>query len=173
MIYWGWGMASGKAAEVQAAARALFEGAPADLELISQLSGKTVAHFARIAKRDGWRSREIGPDSLAALENRLAALATGMVDEMERLGFSALSGQYDKQRIDALSALLKIVERLDEFVRGSWHSGHSAEKEKKDDAELATALALVDARIVELACELAAAMGGKPSLAGDGGANTA
>jgi len=169
-------MASGKAAEVVAAARALFEGAPADLELISQLSGKTVAHFARIAKRDGWRSREIGPDSLAMLENRLAALATGMVDEMEKLGFSALSGHYDKQRIDALNALLKIIERLDEFVRGSWHagrSGHSAEKEKKDDAELATALALVDARIVELACELAAAMGGKPSFAGDGGTNTA
>lgn len=162
-------MTSGKAASVLAAARALMEGAPVDFDLIAQVSGKTVTYFERIAKRDGWQSRDINPDTTEALEERLSILMTGMVDEMEKLGFSALTGHYDKQRIDALNALLKIVERLTGIVSGSWHS---AEKEKKDDAELATALALVDARIVELACELAATMGGETSLGGNSVADT-
>lgn len=152
------------------AARSLIEGAPADFELLGLLSGRTGSYFERVAKREGWKVRETSPESLAALKTRLSALITGMVDEIEKLGFSALGGQYDKPRLDALTALLKIVERLDGVVRGTWYS---VEKEKEDDEELATALALVDARIIELACEFAATMGGEASDGGGGRAGFA
>ena len=163
-------MTSGKAGGVMLAARSLMEGAPPDFELLALLSGRSVSYFERIAKKEGWKVRETSQESLAALETRLSALITGMVDEIEKLGFSALGGQYDKQRLDTLTALLKIVERLDGVVRGTWYS---VEKEKKDDEELATALALVDARIIELACELAATMGGEVSDGGGGGTRPA
>ena len=163
-------MASGKAGAVIMAARSLMEGAPADFELLALLSGRTVSYFERIAGREGWKIRETSQESLVAFKTRLSVLITGMVDEIEKLGFSALGGQYDKPRLEALTALLKIVERLDGVVRGTWYS---VEKEKKDDEELATALALVDARIVELACELAASMGGEASDGGGGGTRPA
>lgn len=163
-------MAGRKAGAVIMAARSLMEGAPADFELLALMTGRTAGYFERIAKRDGWRIRESSLESQASLQRRLAALITSMVEEIERLGFSALGGQYDKPRLDALTALLKIVERLDGAVRGPWYS---VEKEQEDNEALATALALVDARIVELARELAATMGGETHDAGGGGARPA
>lgn len=162
-------MALGEAAAVKAAARALMEGAPPSFFMISQLSGRTAGYFEKIAAREGWRlpdTKDAGEKD-GSLEERLEALASGMVREMEQLSLSALDGQYDKQRIDALGSMLKIVERLEDMVRTT---RHSAEKETRTDAELAAALALVDARIIELAYELASTMGEKEALEGDGSA---
>jgi hypothetical protein len=160
-------MAFGEATSVRAAARALMEGTPPSFFMISQLSGRTEGYFEKIAVREGWRLRDCVADGVenGSLEERLTTLASGMVREMEQLSLAALAGQYDKQRIDALGSMLKIVERLEDMMRTT---RHSAEKETRTDAELAAALALVDARILELACELANTVGGKEFFAGDG-----
>src|SRR5690606_41879889 len=117
-------MALGEAAAVKAAARALMEGAPPSFFMISQLSGRTEGHFEKIAAREGWRlpDSEIADEKDGSLEERLEALASGMVRERERLSLSALAGQYDKQRLDAPRSLLQIVARLAHMVRPTRHS---------------------------------------------------
>ncbi|GAA4521968.1 hypothetical protein GCM10023174_01430 [Chelativorans composti] len=159
-------MASGKAAGMLLAARSLMEGAPPDFGLISLLTGRSVAYLEQVARKEGWKVREVAAESRSGLEERLAALARRLMEEMEKLAFEALAGQYDKQRIDTLGTLLKLAERLEAIIRGS---GYSAQKEQEDNAELAAALALVDARIVELACELAASLGCQTSFCADRG----
>lgn len=95
-------MASGKAAGMLLAARSLMEGAPPDFGLISLLTGRSVAYLEQVARKEGWKVREVAAESRSGLEERLAALARRLVEEMEKLAFEALAGQYDKQRIDTL-----------------------------------------------------------------------
>lgn len=162
-------LASGNATVVLSAVRALMEGAPVSLELVARVSGKSVRYLTSIAERENWNMPQLARQEEVLLEHRLMILADRMIREMEDIGLSGIAEQYDKQRIDALSSMLKIVEKLDAVVFGQ---RHSAEKEIKNDAELAAALALVDARIMELACELAATMGGEEYLASVGVTNT-
>ena len=137
-------------------------------EVLAQISGRTEAYLARLARKEGWREPasafEADPE---AFEGRLVALSDRLVGDLEAASAEGrAAGAYDKGRIDALSAMLKMVEKLGEMARVP---ERAAEKQKKSDAELAAALSLIDARIVELASELAACMGrGEPE--GEGGA---
>jgi len=140
--------------------RSLFEGAPASFELLARVSGRTEAYIARLARKEGWREPASALESdPEALEGRLMALSDRLVSDLEAASTEGrAAGAYDKGRIDALSAMLKMVEKLGEMARVP---ERAAEKQKKNDAQLAAALSLIDARIVELACELAASMGRK------------
>ncbi|MFC6487537.1 hypothetical protein [Nitratireductor sp. GCM10026969] len=149
----------GSAAGVLTPVRALYEGAPASLDLLARISGRTEAYLERRAREEGWRApEEFSLSDPEALERRLMALSDRLVGDLEAASAEGrAAGGYDKARIDALSAMLRMVEKLGEMTRVP---ERAAEKKKKNDAELAAALALIDARIVELACELAASLGG-------------
>lgn len=154
------------AAAALRAVRALYEGAPADLALLARACGRSRAYLERVAKTEGWLRPALDGDS-EALERRLLALSDRLVADLEAASAEGrAAGSYDKGRIDALSAMLRMVEKVGEMARVP---ERAAEKQKKSDEELAAAYALIDARIVELACELAAAMGGGTADAGPGG----
>ncbi|WP_028033337.1 hypothetical protein [Chelativorans sp. J32] len=159
-------MRRGSAATVLQAARALFEGAPPSLELLARATGRQEAYLARIAGKEGWREAPAASqEDPETLERRLVALSDQLVGDLEAAGAEGrASGTYDKARIDALSTMLRMVEKLGEMTR---LPERAAEKQKRSDAELAAALALVDARILELACELAGTMGGGQAERGD------
>lgn len=150
------------AAGVLKAARALYEGAPASLEMLARVSGRTQGYLDRVAQKECWRvSDERSVLDHDTLETRLVALSDRLVSDLETASEEGrIAGSYDKGRIDALSSMLRMVEKLGDMTR---LPERAAEKKKKSDAELAAALALIDARIVELACELAGALGsGEP-----------
>lgn len=160
------------AAVVNEATRELFEGAPATLERLGRATGRSTDFLARKAKREGWRAPEdsasLDPEEL---ETRLMALSDTLVGDLEAASSEGrATGAYDKGKVDALSAMLRMVEKLGEMTRVP---ERSAEKQKRNDAELAAAFALIDARIVELACELAASLGGRDPEPGGGGAAAA
>ncbi len=147
-------------------------------EDLAELTGRSAKHWLNVARVEGWRMANAErPDEKApeppaetdpeALETRLLALSDELVSELEvAVGEGRASGSYDKGRIDALSAMLRMVEKIGEMTRVP---ERAAERQKKSDEELAATLALIDARIVELACELAATMGcGEPDPT-DGG----
>ena len=157
-------MAHVPAAVVRRAARAVFEGAPVTFALLARLTGRTAGHFRQVAREEGWRAPS--DTDAQGLERRLLALSDRLVQDLEAASAEAsATGCYDKQKIDALSATLRMVEKLGEMARVP---ERAADNQKKSDEELAEALALIDARIVELACELAASMGGGEADAGPG-----
>ncbi len=154
------------------------EGGRLTFALLADLTGRSENHWRGVARAEGWRIAEAGgsdekaPEPPAetdpeALETRLVALSDELVSELEAaVGEGRASGSYDKGRIDALSAMLRMVEKIGEMTRVP---ERAAERQKKSDEELAAALALIDARIVELACELAATMGCGEADPADGG----
>ncbi|WP_173931129.1 hypothetical protein [Chelativorans sp. Marseille-P2723] len=147
---------SSAAAKLQAA-RALLEGAPVSIDLLAQLMGRSEKYLKERALREGWRDAGSSAAEPEALEKRLVVLSDQLVGDLEAAGAEGRStGSYDKSRIDALSVMLRMVEKLSEMIRVP---ERAAEKQKRSDAELAAALALIDARIVEIACELAASLG--------------
>ncbi|MCT7373435.1 hypothetical protein [Chelativorans salis] len=166
---------------VRRRARKVMESGRVTPDDLADLTGRSVKHWLDVARVEGWRmaNAERPPDEKApespaetdpeALEKRLVALSDELVSELEAaVGEGRASGTYDKGRIDALSAMLRMVEKIGEMTRVP---ERAAERQKKSDEELAAALALVDARIVELACELAATMGGgevEPTDSGEG-----
>jgi len=163
-------MRYGSAATARRAQRALFEGAPVSLGLLAQACRLSETHLATLARREGWRKADEAPqEDTEALERRLVVLSDQLVSDLEAAGAEGrAAGAYDKHRIDALSTMLRMVEKLGEMTR---LPERAAEKQKKSDAELAAALSLIDARIVELACELAATMGGEDAERGSGATN--
>jgi hypothetical protein len=143
------------------AVRELLEGAPATLDLLSRACGRSRRSLTRAAEKAGWSGDLDGVMDPEALDQRLAALSSRLVRAIEAAVAEAqATGIYDKGRIDGLSAMLRIAEKLGEMNR---LPERAAEKQKRSDADLAAALALIDARIVELACELAASLGGGQS----------
>jgi len=146
------------AAAATRAMRALLEGEPASFALVAEAAGRTEKYLRRLAKKEGWRvvDAETSPEMM---ERRRVALSDCLMEELEaEFAHGRAAGKYDKNRIDALSSMLRMIEKLGEMVPVP---GRAAQEQNKSDAELAAALTLIDARIVELACELAAAMGGE------------
>lgn len=145
------------AAAATKAMRALLEGEPASFALVAEAAGRTEKYLRQLAKKEGWRvvNAEANP---MMMERRRVTLSDSLLGEMEaEFTQGRASGKYDKSRIDALSSMLRMIEKLGGMVRVP---ERAAQEQNRSDAELAAALALIDARIMELACELAAALGG-------------
>lgn len=138
------------------ALRALFEGAPVNFDLLARASGRSIRGVRAQAKREGWDATAAGGDP-EVLERRLAVLSNRLVGELEEISAegSRADGRYDKARIDALSAMLRMVEKIGETARVS---ERAAEKQNRTDEEMAAALRHINDRIIELARELAAQM---------------
>ena len=164
-------------ARVHRSAREAMESGRMTLEILADLTGRSVKHWREVARVERWRIPDAegdgGTDAAQpsgtdpqALEERLVALSDELVSELETaVGMGRASGTYDKGTIDTLSAMLRMVEKLSEMAHVP---ERAAERQNRSDAELAAALALINARIVELACELAASLTGAGPEGGDG-----
>ncbi|MCR4265343.1 hypothetical protein [Nitratireductor sp. ZSWI3] len=155
-----------------AALRALFEGAPATLELLAQATRRSPAALRKIAAAGAWRAPETAV-SAAAMERRLLLLSDRLVGELERASAEGeRTGIYDKARIDALSSMLRMIERIGETTRGP---ERASEEQTRSDEEMAAALERIDTRILglarDLARQLAAEMGAAQPAAEPGGAD--
>jgi hypothetical protein len=129
------------------AMRTAFEGARITPILLAAISGRTPATVERRAAREGW----IAPPKAGTLEQRqhkIALMLDEMVADVEALKKDRRTGRHDKTRIDALSAKMRMLEKLSEINESRQAR---QEEEEKTDAEIAAILGRVDERIVELA----------------------
>lgn len=135
-----------------AALRALYEGAPATFDMLALAAGRSEARLRATADREGWRTPE--PAAHAAdPEARLSLLSDRVIGELEKVSREGEeTGAYDKVRLDALAAMLRMVEKIGEMGRGPQSA---REEQMRSDEEMAAALARIDARILELAEDLA------------------
>lgn len=136
------------------ALRALAEGARPTLALLADVTGLSVRSLIVEARREGWAlDKEPGQDVAA----RLRALTGGMLDRMEALRIAALQegGRIDKQEIEAMLALIRGVEKIEEIMRPQEAAKNN---QVKKDEDLADTLDRINERIVQLAKEIAAEM---------------
>lgn len=132
--------------------RALYEGAPATLDVLALAARRSEARLRAIAKKEAWRAPDLAA-SAADLEKRLTLLSDRLIGELEKASREGEQmGAYDKARLDALSAMLRMVEKIGETARGPQSA---REEQTRSDEEMAAALERIDARIFELAEDLA------------------
>ncbi len=124
------------------AARRLFEGEAASVELLATLTGLKARSLHEKARKEGWRARR-GRDNAQA---RLRPLLDRLTRQAEALG----TGEAGPRAAEfaALPALLKTIQLLADMTGGA---DDRAERIKENDERLATILGRVDDRIVELA----------------------
>ncbi|QDZ01110.1 hypothetical protein FQ775_12385 [Nitratireductor mangrovi] len=135
----------------RAAARAAYEDGSATLEAIADITGWSLRLLAARAAREGWRA----PVDRAAAHSleRLQAELSRWIGLVEALGRAAEAGTIDKAQIDAVASAIRAIEKASDLVRASM-----TEKQQDNDVEKAVILEHVNARIVELAKEFAAAI---------------
>src|SRR5690606_28952278 len=141
--------------------RALCEGQAPTLDLLAAAARRTPHALALKARREGWRMNEAvlhGVEASGeAARARLTALAVSLVGDMEDLVREAAEGgPLDKSRVEAVSLLIRTLEKLGEITRGE---GGAKENQTRNDAELAKLLQRIDERIVELAHAYAEGLG--------------
>ena len=148
----------------QRALRMLAEGAKPTLELLADASSLSLKTLRADAEREGWRlDREPDLDILG----RVRAIATGLLDKVEALQVASLEEgkKIDKQEIDAMLAMIRGVEKIDEIMRPG---AAGREDQIKNDEDIADTLDRINERIVQLATEIAAEMVAR-ATGGDGG----
>lgn len=131
--------------------RELAEGAepsPERLAVVSRLKPETIRERALV---EGWDTS--GPGTAAEMAERIARLMHKLMRELDAAEAAAGEGTLDKARMDALTARMRMLERLTEINEG--RQGEQ-EEQARTDAEIAEILGRIDARIVELATEFAA-----------------
>lgn len=137
------------------AQRALYEGAEPSFELIAAVSGHKPRTVALRARREGWQA----PASGAALEARITRLTNRLMRELDEMEGAAeeAGGGIDKERLDLLTARMRVLEKL-----AAINQGRQADQEEQEqtDADIADVLARIDQRIGELARQLAAEYAG-------------
>ena len=136
------------------AVRLLAERATPTLELLADASGRSLRTLRADAEREGWQlDREPEPDILA----RVRAIAAGLLGKVEALQAASLEEgkKIDKQEIDAMFAMIRGVEKIDEIMRSD---EAARENQIKTDEDIADTLDRVNERIVQLAMEIAAGM---------------
>lgn len=148
------------------ALRALAEGAMPTLELLADASGRSMRTLRRVAKLEGWQFG--GAPEQDAME-RVRSLAAGLLDKMEAVQTAVLrhGGRIDKREIEAILALIRGVEKIDEIMRAT---EAAAESRISKDEDIAATLDRINQRIVTLAMEMAAGMAARG--AGPGGGAT-
>lgn len=141
-----------------AAMRALAEGAEPTLDVLADLTGRSLDRLRERAKKEGWALRGHVGDDVA---ERVRALALALLEKVEALVASEEGGHISRAEIDGLIAMIRGLEKIGEIMRPQ---NAARESQTGQDEDLAALLARIDARIVELARELAAQM-----AAGDAG----
>lgn len=122
--------------------------------------------------RDAWAGRDLAASEAAfatsvqdadllqgeTTEEAVSGLKTFITRWLQQMVATARqSGRApDKASIDTLSAMQRMVEKIGETTRAE---EHAKDNKKITDEDVAAALARIDGRIFELACELAARMG--------------
>lgn len=129
------------------AIRALFEDGAAR-ELLAAAAGLSVTSIARRAAAEGWSGPSEAPGA-AERECRLARIRDVAMAQAEAIAADMEAGAaIDKARPEALSALLRMLDRIGEITR----LGESAKDNQTErDADMADVLGRIDGRIVELA----------------------
>lgn len=132
------------------AARAIYQSAQPSLEHIAAISGWSLATIQARAGREGWL-RSDAPQRKDR-NARVAKVVDRLLGEIEALGIGTGEGAIglDKARIEAISALMRTLEKIGELTR-SEESVDVKESQTKRDADMAGFLKRIDERIVELA----------------------
>ncbi len=138
-------------AERRAARRRLFEEFGVPLDLMAVACGLQPVSVRGQAAREDWKET-LRSGSTDEREAAIAAMLDEMLAELEALPKDDETGRYDKRRIDALSARMRMLEKLAEINETRRARG---EEQKKTDADIAEILSRIDERIVELAREFA------------------
>jgi hypothetical protein len=128
-----------------AALRALHGGAPAGIELLAEATGRSAAALQKRADAEGWTAARRGGWAGETREERIARLMDHILDLMEEVASQEV---LDKGRIESVSALVRILEKLSEVTRSE--SG-AKENHARRDGEIADVLGRIDERIIELA----------------------
>jgi hypothetical protein len=130
------------------AARALYESGRPSLEQIATVAGWRLATVQSRAGRDGWQRNEPAKDP----GGRVARVIDGLLGEIEALGFGSGKGAVglDKARIEAISTLIRAIEKIGEILRSNTEA-NAKERQITRDADMAGFLRRIDERIVELA----------------------
>jgi uncharacterized protein YjcR len=132
------------------AARAIYQNEQPSLEQIAALSGWSPQTIRARAAREGWL-RSDAPQRKDR-NARVAKVVDRLLGEIEALGIGTGEGAIglDKARIEAISALMRTLEKIGELTR-SEESVDVKESQTKRDADIAGFLKRIDERIVELA----------------------
>jgi hypothetical protein len=130
------------------AARALYESDRPSLEQIAVVAGWRLATVQSRAGRDGWQRSDPPKDP----GGRVARVIDGLLGEIEALGFGNGEGAIglDKARIEAISALIRTLEKIADITRSNTEV-NAKERQITRDADMAGFLRRIDERIVELA----------------------
>lgn len=147
------------------ALRALYGGAPPGIELLAEAAGRSAEALRRRAETDGWTPAGTPARRDESRAERIARLVDHILDVIEE---AASEEVLDKGRIEAASALMRILEKISELTRSD--SG-AKENHAKRDGEIADVLRRIDERIIELAEGYARRLVADRVLADTGGAD--
>lgn len=137
--------------------RQLYEGARPTLERLATISQQVESDLRALASRENWTPL---PEA-AAIRRRVAAMSDRVLALMEEPDGDDLVA---KGRIDAITSLLKAIDKLREIAAGLDDAVH----ESADDGDLSDAFTAIDRRIEELAHAYARQLGEeKPDAAPD------
>ena len=151
-----------KAALQWVALRALHEGAAASLDLLANAAGRSAASLSRRAEKEAWRDAE-ATAQLSNQEQRLRILLDQQITKAEAANADDEgSASADKARMDAISAVMRTLEKIGEITRSDTSA---KENQTRRDANMAEILRRIDERIVELAIEYATQLGNRKSQA--------
>jgi hypothetical protein len=145
-----------------ASLRALHEGAAASLDLLADAAGRSVTSLRKRADKEAWRDAETATQ-LSNQELRLRVVLDQQITKAETSGDGAeTSASADKARMDAISAVMRTLEKIGEITRSDTSA---KENQTRRDANMADVLRRIDERIVELAIEYATQLGNRKSQA--------
>jgi len=142
------------AAQQWAAMRSLRENFGASFELLADASGRAMATIQMRARNEGWGFREYA-ERARDWDERVSHIVEQMMTKIEAIGADP-DGGFDKAQIESIGVMLRTLEKVGGFGRGS-----ARENQMRQDAELAGALERIDKRIIELARGYAAWLVGK------------
>jgi hypothetical protein len=154
--------------------RALREGAPATYPLLATVGCVHEVTLRKRGAREGWPKvdlrRPVALDGLsvgsvpvlplgesgASLTDQAAALASVLAGQMEGVLAAAREGRIDKARIDAVLAMIRLVERAGSLTRESGQGGPESreagnQEKTRSDEQLADIYSRIDARIDAMA----------------------
>ncbi|HEY4193864.1 MAG TPA: hypothetical protein VGM46_14555 [Mesorhizobium sp.] len=126
-------------------------------------AGRSSAALRKRAEREGWRDAEMAMQ-LSSQEMRLRVLLDQQITKAEISGNDTdASASADKARMDAISAVMRTLEKIGEITRSDTGA---KENQARRDANIADVLKRIDERIIELAVGYARRLVGEKSDAG-------
>ncbi|MCU0832356.1 MAG: hypothetical protein MUC58_12755 [Rhizobiaceae bacterium] len=142
--------------DIADAARKLYEGARPTIERLALVSRQAEDALTALAEHEGWRPL---PEA-DALRRRIAAMSGRVLGLIEDADGDELTA---KPRIDAVTALIKAIDKLKEVA----DCADDRQAAPPDETELKVTFAAIDRRIEELAHAYAErlveeASGGRP-----------